>query len=321
MASDFTSLLKRQVLLVTGKGGVGKSTVAAAFALVAARTGNRTLFVELDRDTSLDGLFSLGGIGHTPRRIHDKLWACKVDPGETLNDFLREIVPGGPLMRMAVSNKIMTRFWRATPSAYEMMSLVEMHKQAELKDKKGQRRWDNLVVDLPSTGHALTLLGVPRTATLMFKVGPVNERAAKVRDLLSNRLRCAMVWVTLPEEMPINETEEFFPRFREKLDVALDHVIVNGVYPEVLEPDEHRTYDDLRSAVEPATRELYNLVNCVEGLVIRGTHNREQIDRLEGSIDARILEIPMTRVRGPELIGMVADSIESASRDADRRPA
>jgi anion-transporting ArsA/GET3 family ATPase len=242
-----------------------------------------------------------------------------VDPGETLNDFLREIVPGGPLVRMAVSNKIMTRFWRATPSAYELMSLVEMHRQAELTDRKGQRRFDNLVVDLPSTGHALTLLGVPRTATLMFKVGPVRERAGEIRDLLSNRLRTAMVWVTLPEEMPVNETEEFLPRFREKLDVALDHVIINNVYPDVLDPGEHRTYDDLKNAVEPDSTELFNLVNCVEGLVIRGTHNREQIERLESTIEAKFLEVPMTRVRGPELIGRVADAIDRAGQPADRR--
>lgn len=321
MATDFTTLLRRQILLVTGKGGVGKSTVAAAFALVAARRGNRTLFLELDRDTSLDGLFHQGGIGHTPRRVHEKLWASQVDPAVALTDFLREIVPGGPLVRMAVSNKIMDRFWKATPSAYEMVSLIELLKLAEQQGKQGQRRWDNLIVDLPSTGHALTLLGVPRTATLMFKVGPVRERGERIRDLLSNRLRTAMVWVTLPEEMPVNETMEFIPRFREKLDVGLDHIIVNGVHPDVLDTEEHETFDELMHALEPDSTELYNLVNCVEGLVVRGSQNRDQIARLHRDLDARFMQIPMTRARGPELVGSVADAIENSGREADRRPA
>ncbi len=318
MATDFTALLKRQILLVTGKGGVGKSTVAAAFALVASRRGQRTLFVELDRDTSLDGLFAMGGIGHAPRRVHDRLWATQVDPAEGLVEFLREVVPGGPLVRMAVSGRIMNRFWKATPSAYEMVSLIHLLDLADQTGKGGQRRWDSIVVDLPSTGHALSLLGVPGTATIMFKVGPVKERGAAIRDLLSNRLRTAMVWVTLPEEMPVNETIEFLPRYREKLDVALDHVIVNGVHPEVLDPGEHDTFDELKEAVEPGSSELYNLVSRVEGLVIRGSRNRNQIDRLVENVDASFLEIPVTRARGPELIGTVADAIEGTASQGRR---
>ena len=84
---------------------------------------------------------------------------------------------------------------------------------------------------------------------------------------------------------------------------------------------EHQTYDELKSRVEPDSGELFNLVNCVEGLVIRGTHNREQIERLEASIDSNFLEIPMLRVRGPELIGQVADALARGGRKADRRPA
>jgi anion-transporting ArsA/GET3 family ATPase len=315
---DFTSLLRRQLLLVTGKGGVGKSTVAAGFALASSRRGARTLFVELDRDTSLEGIFGMGGIGHTPRRVHDDLWATKVDPAEALVEFIRGHVPAGPLVRMAISGRIMSRFWRATPSASEMVSLVRLHALAEQSDG-GTRRWDNVIVDLPSSGHALTMLEVPLTATALFKVGPVREEGQAIRELLANRLRTAMVWVTLPEEMPVNETIEFFPRFREKLDIALDHVVVNGVHPEVLEPGERDAFTRLRGIVAPGRRDLYNLMTCVEGLVVRGSRNREQIERLRQRIDASFLEIPQVRARGPELVGIVAEALEC--REARRRPA
>ncbi len=313
---DFTTLLRRQVLLVTGKGGVGKSTVAAGFALAASRRSSRTLFVELDRDTSLDGIFGMGGIGHTPRRIHDDLWATKVDSGEALVEFMRQAVPAGPLVRMALSNRIMGRFWRATPSASEMATLIRLLTLADEKDG-GRRRWDNLVVDLPSSGHALSMLGVPHTATVLFSVGPVSARAQAIRELLCNRLRTAMVWVTLPEEMPVNETIEFFPRFRERLDVGLDHVVVNGVHHEVLEPGEQDAWGRLRTAVEPGASSLYSLMTCVEGMVVRGSRNREQIERLRRAIDARFLEIPQVTARGPELVGLVADMLEGV--DEDRR--
>jgi anion-transporting ArsA/GET3 family ATPase len=316
VAKDFTTLLRRQVLLVTGKGGVGKSTVAAGFALAASRRSSRTLFVELDRDTSLEGIFGMGGIGHTPRRIHDNLWATKVDSQEALVDFLRESIPAGPLVRMALSNRIMGRFWRATPSANEMVSLIRLLRLTE-EQEGGRRRWDNLVVDLPSSGHALSMLEVPYTATILFKVGPVRARAEAIRELFVNRLRTAMVWVTLPEEMPVNESIEFFPRFRAKLDVALDHVVVNGVHAEVLEPGEQDAFARLRDAVEPGARNLYNLVSCVEGMVVRGARNRHQIERLRAALDAHLLEIPQVEARGPELVGIVADFLEG--READRR--
>lgn len=312
MARDFTTLLRRQVLLVTGKGGCGKSTVAAGFALASSRRHSQTLFVELDRDTSLDGIFGMSGIGHTPRRIHENLWATKVDSHEALVEFMRENIPAGPLVRLALSNRIMGRFWRATPSANEMVSLIRLLRLAE-EEEDGRRRWDNLVVDLPSSGHALTMLEVPQTATILFKVGPVQARAEAIRDLLCNRLRTAMVWITLPEEMPVNESIEFLPRFRTKLDVGLDHVVINGVHTDVLEPEEKDAFTRLRTAVEPGTRNLYKLMSCVEGLVIRGSRNRSQIERLQGAIDAHFLEVPQVRARGPELVGIVADFLEGGS--------
>jgi anion-transporting ArsA/GET3 family ATPase len=130
-----------------------------------------------------------------------------------------------------------------------------------------------------------------------------------------------MVWVTLPEEMPVNETIEFVPRFEESLDITLDHVIVNGVHPEVLDTDEQEAFEELKDVVAADKSELYNLVNCVEGLVVRGTRHRAQIRRLHESIDARILEIPVSRSRGPELVGMVADIIERDEGRQERRPA
>jgi anion-transporting ArsA/GET3 family ATPase len=172
-------------------------------------------------------------------------------------------------------------------------------------------------VDRPSSGHALTLLEVPHTASILFTVGPVSAEAEGIRALLGNRLRTAMVWVTLPEEMPVNETIEFFPRFRQKLDVALDHVVINGVSPELLEPDERDAFSRMQEAVEPGKRDLYNLMNCVEGLVVRGTRNRQQIERLEKALEAHFLEIAQVRARGPELVGIVADFLEGL--EADRR--
>jgi len=316
MARDFTSLLRRQVLLVTGKGGVGKSTVAAGFALASSRSGSRTLFVELDRDTSLEAIFGTHGIGHTPRRIHEGLWATKVDPQEALVEFIRDNVPAGPLVRLALSRRVMGRFWKATPSASEMVSLIRLHLLAEELDG-GRRRWDNLVVDLPSSGHALNMLEVPRTATVLFKVGPVREKGEAIRDLMSNRLRTAMVWVTLPEEMPINETLEFFPRFASKLDVGLDHVVINGVHPDVLDATERDAFARLRGAVEPGARDLWNLVSCVEGLVARGARDRQQIERLRKALEAHFLEIPQLHARGPELVSIVADFLEG--REESRR--
>jgi hypothetical protein len=124
-----------------------------------------------------------------------------------------------------------------------------------------------------------------------------------------------MVWVTLPEEMPVNETIEFFPRFRERLDVGLDHVIVNGVHPQVLEPAEQDAFERLRTAVDQRKSSLYSLMTCVEGLVVRGTRNREQIERLRSTIDAHLLEIPQMTARGPELVGIVADFLEGVEED------
>ena len=197
-------LLEGRLLLVTGKGGTGKSTVASALAVLAATRGRRVLLAELDMSRpSLDPLFGIRTTA-TPAKVHDRLDVVNVLYGPALEHFIGSVVPVRAVVRRVLDNPAIQRFLDFTPGAREMVTLSRV--LAYTQD------YDLVVVDLPASGHAFSLLDVTRSALGLFRTGPMRERAERMRNVLQqDSTRVALV--SLPEEMVVNETLETAERF------------------------------------------------------------------------------------------------------------
>jgi anion-transporting ArsA/GET3 family ATPase len=223
------SLLDRKLLFVTGKGGVGKTTMAAALGLYAARAGRRTIVVEVGEQSRLPTLF--GVRAHetgAETQLAENLASISIDPDRALLEWLQALggrVPG----RVLASSGTFQYFAAAAPGAKELFSMVKIWQLT----RGGQRRrgYDVVVIDAPATGHALAMLGSPRTFGAIARIGPVAGQTREIQRLLEDEGRTAYLAVSLGSEMAVTETIELQEGLERQLGRSLTAVIVNSLLP------------------------------------------------------------------------------------------
>ena len=211
-ASDTTrSLLDRKLLLVTGKGGTGKTTYASALALLARARGKRVLLVELDsQHPAFTPVFGQEP-AFEPLEVLDGLDICNLTWERALQQFIEGVVPAGRIASVVLQNKIVYRFLDFTPGSQEIVTLSAL--TDHVRPRNGSHTYDLVIADLPATGHAFSLLDITRSAMGLFRSGPVRERANEMRALLASP-STQLVLVALPEEMVVNETIETIEKFK-----------------------------------------------------------------------------------------------------------
>jgi anion-transporting ArsA/GET3 family ATPase len=226
------SALQRKLVVVTGKGGVGKTTVAAALGLAAARRGLRTIVVELGDQRRLPALFERAGQRAAAEvALDENLWSITIDPDLALLEWLQKL--GGRLPgRLLAGSGTFQYFAAAAPGAKELVSMVKVWEltQAERWHRRA-RRYDLVVLDGPATGHALGLLRSPHTFGAIARVGPVFGQAEKIRELLEDADRTSYVGVTHPTEMAVGELLDLAAGLRSSLGCELHAAIANATLP------------------------------------------------------------------------------------------
>ncbi len=243
------SLLERKLLVVTGKGGVGKTTVAAAVGLLAAERGLRTIVVEVGEQERLPELFGLASnASGAERRLEERLWSISIDPDRALLEWLQTL--GGRVSgRLLASSSTFQYFAAAAPGAKELVSMVKIWELTEGERWRRRAGYDLVVLDAPATGHALGMLHSPRTFGAIARVGPIAGHSQQVRELLERPTLSGYIAVAQGTEMAVTETLELTEGLRRKLGRELDVVIVNGMLPQRF------TAAELRQIAKPSATE------------------------------------------------------------------
>ena len=234
-----SELFQRRFVIVSGKGGVGKSTICMALAVAAARTGRRTCIVQLNTRDAVGRFFGKAPIGYEPQRLDDELplWACNLRPREALREYGLMKLRFRALHRLVFENEMMRRVLGMTPGMTETLLLGKAwFMEEEELDDAGQRRWDLLVVDAPSTGHGVALFRLPEVILGAVPVGPMADDAHRMHAMLADPERTAFNIATLPLELPVNEALDLERQAREVIGVPAGFMFANMVLPPVVPP-------------------------------------------------------------------------------------
>ncbi|HWH45137.1 MAG TPA: ArsA family ATPase [Thermoleophilaceae bacterium] len=303
-------LFDKRLIVVTGKGGVGKTTVAAALGMAAARAGRRTIVCEVSAQERVSGMFGRGAVGYSETEVAERLYAISVDPEHAQEEYLRDQIPSRTLYRLLVDNRIFSYLAAATPGLRELVTIGKIWELAQLERRdRRSAPYDLVIVDAPATGHGLGMLGTPRTFRDVARVGPLARRADYIHSFLTDPALTGVAVVALPEEMPVNETLELRDELRSRLGMEIDVAIVNGVYPERFTgPEAERI-----AAVAGEDGPLGSALHAALAEHNRARTQRVQLRRLRKELDP-VVALPY--LFEPELRG---GELERLSRELERR--
>ncbi len=310
------ALLDRRLLFFTGKGGVGKSTVTAATALLAAQRGKRVLLIEVDAKNNLTTLFEHPPVGFEPRQVHPGIFAMQMDTEASLREYLKVQARVPVFGRIGPLARAFDFVATAAPGVKEILTVGKV--VWELRESlQGRADWDLIVVDAAATGHVISQLDAPRAIQDLVQMGPVRNQTQWMVELLSNPELTALNVVTAPEEMPVNETIELVDRARAELDVPLGVVIVNRVLPELFTHADEALFEVLRAPearatlVEHAGPGVTAVLDAARLAVSMRRSRSVHLAHLREQVDLPLLLIPYLFVRdhGLRVTRMVADAL------------
>ncbi len=290
MIRSVRDLLDKRLVIVTGKGGVGKSTVALALGMAAARAGKRTIVCEVAAQEGVSRVFHHAEVGFNEVQMDDDLWAISIDPDESMREYVLLQLKVKPARDLLFRSRMFTYLTAATPGLRELVTIGKIWELAQGKRKvKGARTYDLVVVDAPATGHGVGFLQTPRTFANIARVGPMAHQAETLDAFLTNHRRTGVAIVALPEEMPVNETAMLERDVHEKVGAAVDRIYMNGLYPDRFDEAEAGR---IAAAADGADGEARAALLEALGERRRARSQAEQLARLAELTEAPITTLP-----------------------------
>jgi anion-transporting ArsA/GET3 family ATPase len=285
-----SDLLDKRLLFVTGKGGVGKSTVALALGLAAASRGKRTIVCEVSSQETASRLFKKGEIGFNEVQVAPDLWAISIDPDESLREYLLLQLKVRAMRDLLVRSRLFNYLTAATPGLKELVTIGKIWELAQIDRRvKKASNYDLVIVDAPATGHGVGFLQTPRTFAGIARMGPVHSQAQELHRFITDHDATGVVIVSLPEEMPVNESAALESQLSHEVGMAVDRVYMNAVYPERFSKGEagslERTLDDAEGPSRAAIRAALSEHR-------RARSHRAQLQRLKRRVSSPVKTLP-----------------------------
>ncbi len=281
------SLLDKRVIIVTGKGGTGKTTVAACLADAARRQGKRVVLAETAATESIAACFesSPQPLGYKGRELRPNLYALRIEPEAALAEYLGLQIGLRGLTDRVLRTDMFRQLLEAVPGWRELIILGKIWHLEQKTDVSNRPVYDLIVVDAPATGHGLTFLDVPRVVQTAVRAGPLSRHASWVESLIHDRERTLLLPVTLPEELPVLETHQLIERARNTIDVGVDRIIVNAM-PEMhakpLTPILESLPENLQLDVLPPVAMIKGILAHSERRESLAFRERQHVSRLCG---------------------------------------
>lgn len=285
-----------QLIVVTGKGGVGKSTISAALGTLLANRGRRVLLIEVDPRENLHVLLDTPPSGGEIVEAASNLWVQHLEPRRLLDDLVTEKLKVGPLVRKVLSSPVHLHFTEGAPGLKQTAVFGRALRLVEGHGPKNLRKPDVVVLDAPASGHGIAWMAAPQLVSEVISSGPIGGMAEEIATFLEDSARFGSVVVTAAEEMPVQESLELIDAMRGRLDREPEMVVVNALYPPL----------PARAGRDDATR-LWARRRAV---------NEHELGRLSEYWKGPIAEIPLLAIdAGPSLVGVVGEHLARELED------
>ncbi len=281
-------LLEREFVFVAGKGGVGRTTVSAAVAHLAASRGKRVLVTMCTVKERLSHLMGCEPIGEEITTIAPNIDAVNTNSEAARGEYGRMILKIGAVYRAIFENRYVMSFLRGTPGI-ESWSLLGKTYFHVIERQAGEPRYDLVIFDGPATGHALDMLRTPRALREMVPPGLMRREADKAWELFTDQERSACVLVSLPEDMPVNETIELHDTFVDELGLPIGGIVLNRCHEDIFDDGEESW---LAAEHAHAGPELLSLLTRGRRRAAREALQVDAEERLRASTGARLVTLP-----------------------------
>lgn len=319
-----------RILVIAGKGGVGKTTVSAALALVAARRGRKVCVAEIDRKGTLPRLFGGEALGYQPSELSPGVWGMNIVVEEALAEYLKVQYHLNRISRVFTSPQFVDYITTAAPGLRDILVLGKIWYLEQGRSAGGPvHDFDTIIVDAQASGHMLTFLSAPMGLADAVQVGPLRRQSEWIIDMLRDRERTRVHMVTLAEEMPVQETVETSVALRERVGLVPGVAFANAIYAppgsqgslERFKPEELAA-DALKEEARAAGFRLEDddvaaLIGYAGFFTARSAIQRRHLAGLRRNIEEPVLELPFLFSVGLALpdIELLADEIENKVAD------
>ena len=275
---------------MTGKGGVGKTTVAVALGLRAAAEGKRAIVCEVASQENASRVFDHVEVGFHEVEMEENLWAISIDPDESMREYVLLQLKVRAMRDLLFRSRVFGYLAAATPGLKELVTIGKIWELTQLDRKvKSGRKYDLVIVDAPATGHGIGFLQTPRTFAAIARVGPIHSQAQQLNKLITDQDHTGTAIVALPEEMPVNESAALEHDLRNEVGVAVDRIYLNGLYPERFSKQEAERLGELADGSDGSSRAAARAALSEYG---RARSQRAQLARLRRRVDTPVRTLP-----------------------------
>lgn len=260
-------LYNRRFILFSGKGGVGKTTLASSFALSCARRGEKTLLMELNVKNKTSSLFGADDIDEEIREVDDNLYAVNVTPQAAMREYALMVLKIKLVYRAVFENRIVSSFLRVIPGLNELVMLGKAYYHAIEVDAEHKPVWDKVIVDAPATGHGIFFLKIPSVITNLISSGLMFDEANRILELLQDQERTGFAVVTLAEDMPVNETMMLTEVVEKEMQIPIACVFANGIYRPLFDENQAAFIEKTRNSLQELPREQQESLQDLSGFL------------------------------------------------------
>ena len=270
-----------RLCIILGKGGVGRTTIAAALGFISAKRGKKTLIIEVNGENSVGRLFGIKEPSYNPLKLKDNLYISSIESHLALKEYAIIKLHFEFLYRIVFENPVVGRFIYSLPGMQELLILGKVIYEIDRKEND-RPYWDTVILDAPATGHGLGLLDIPNVVINTVSQGPMTEDARHMLDVLKDLVRTKFIAVTLPKNLPLNETVELQNQMFDLIGRRPDAVVVNQVFPVYWNNRQISLFKKLKmAAMAGGMHEFLDIFDVLNELILYQEHERNTLQKYE----------------------------------------